>query len=187
MATKPATYADLLALPEGLLGQILNGELIASPRPTNRHALATSNLSISLGSFSFGRGGPGGWWILYEPELHLGGDILVADLAGWRRSRMPEVPDEPFFSLAPDWICEVLSPRTAGIDRVRKLPIYAREGVGHAWLIDPAVKTLEVFRREGDRWFLCSAFSGDEKVRAEPFEAIELELGVLWAPDSPER
>ena len=187
MAGAPATYGDLLALPENMLGQILGGELVATPRPANRHSLTASTLTAELvGPFSLGRGGgPGGWWILDEPELHLGKDILVPDLAGWRRDRLPEVPDEPFFTLAPDWICEILSPSTAGIDRVRKMPIFARERVGHAWLIDPAAMTFEVFRREGDRWLLLAAFGGDELARAEPFEAIELPLGSLWPSASP--
>ena len=186
MARKPATYQDLLALPEGLLGQILDGELVTSPRPAPGHSLATSTLGIELGApFSRGRGGPGGWWILDEPELHLGHDVLVPDLAGWRRERMPYLPTEPFFTIAPTWVCEVLSPSTVSLDRIRKLPIYARESVDHAWLIDPVARTLEVFRREGNRWYLAGAFSGDERVHAEPFDAVELELGILRAPIPP--
>ena len=187
MARTPATYADLIALPETMMGQILGGELVATPRPANRHSLTASNLGGELVSpFTLGRGGgPGGWWILHEPELHLGKDILVPDLAGWRRDRLPEVPDEPFFTLAPDWVCEILSPSTAGIDRVRKMPIYARERVSHAWLIDPVARTLEVFRREGDHWLLLAAHAGDELARAEPFEAIELPLNTLWPAASP--
>ena len=186
LARKPATYEDLVALPEDQLGQILDGELVASPRPAPGHSLAASILGVELaGPYSRGRGGPGGWWILDEPEIHLGNDVLVPDLAGWRQARMPYMPEEAFFSLAPDWICEVLSPSTVGIDRIRKLPIYARNGVGHAWLIDPAARTLEVFRREASGWLLAGAFAGDERVRAEPFDGIELELGALWAPVRP--
>lgn len=183
---KDATYADLEALPENMVGQIVDGELWASPRPASDHALVASVLDGDLsGPFQRGRGGPGGWWILFEPELHFGKHVLVPDLAGWRRTRMPALPRAPFFTLAPDWICEVLSPSTAGLDRVKKLAIYAREGVTHAWLIDPQAKTLEVFRREGPTWLLLSAHAGDERVRAEPFDAIELELCALWLPEGP--
>ncbi len=119
--------------------------------------------------------------ILDEPELHLRDDVLVPDLAGWRRERMPETPDSPAFDLAPDWVCEVLSPSTHAVDRVEKLPIYAREGVGHAWLVDPIEKVLEALSLEGARWVLVGTWSGDAKVRVAPFEALELELGMLWA------
>ena len=110
----------------------------------------------------------------------MGGDIVVPDLAGWRRERMPEIPDDTAFTLAPDWICEVLSPHTARLDRVKKLPIYAREKVAWAWLVDPVLKTLEVLRLEGPSWLLVAAYAGDDKVRAQPFDAIELELAGLW-------
>ena len=185
-AKRKATYEDLLAVDERMLAQIVNGELIASPRPATGHALASTGLGALIGGpFGLGRGGPGGWWILFEPELHFGADVLVPDLAGWQRSRMPVVPQAPFLTLAPDWICEVLSPSTAGLDRVRKLPIYAREGVGHAWLVDPQARTLEVLRRQEATWVVAAAFSGDDRARAEPFEAVELELSALWADPAP--
>jgi hypothetical protein len=181
-ARRRATYEDVLRAPEHRVAEIVDGELVTSPQPASRHVHASSALGVCLGGplhFGFG-GGPGGWWILDEPELHLGPDVLVPDLAGWRRERMPVFPDVPFFELAPDWVCEVLSPATERLDRVRKLPIYAREQVGHAWLINPTHQTLEVFRREGPGWFLVATHGGDEKVRAEPFEAVELDLAVLW-------
>lgn len=185
MAKRPPRYEDLLALPDEVVGEILNGELVTSPRPSNRDSVVSSFLGAKLTNpFSFGSGGPGGWWILDEPELHLGPDILVPDLAGWRKERMPVVPDEPFFTLAPDWICEILSPRTAGIDLKHKLPIYARERVEYAWILNPPDKTLQVMKREGAQWLLLATFSGDDKARAEPFDAVELELGALW-PDKP--
>ena len=137
------------------------------------------------GPFDRGRSGPGGWRILSEPELHLGADILVPDVAGWRRERMPRLPEEAYFPLAPNWICEVVSPSTARMDRVKKLPIYAREGVSHAWLIDPIARTLEVLRLEGGRWMILSTWSGLTVVRAEPFDAIDLDLSLLWE-DVPE-
>jgi Uma2 family endonuclease len=179
---RPATYEDLVALPEHMVGQIIDGELIAMTRPASRHAVVFSRLLGAVHTaFDEGeRGGPGGWWILGEPELHFGKDILVPDLAGWRIERMPEVPDVPYFTLAPDWVCEVLSPSTEALDRERKREIYAREGVGHVWLVDPAERTLEVYQWRDGRWAERGLYSGEARVRAEPFEALELKLGALW-------
>jgi Uma2 family endonuclease len=132
------------------------------------------------GPFHHGRGGPGGWWIVDEPELHVGEDIVVPDLAGWRRERMPEFPKTAFFTLAPDWLCEVLSPSTERLDRARKLRVYAREGVGHVWLVNPEARTLEVYRSSEERWLLLATHASDAIVRAEPFDAIELDLLPLW-------
>jgi Uma2 family endonuclease len=120
-----------------------------------------------------------------EPEVHLAADILVPDWAGWRRERMNAIPKGAYFELAPDWVCEILSPSTARIDRVRKLPVYAREGVKHAWLIDPRARTLEVFRLEAGRWLLLATHAEDEVVRIEPFDAIEFNLATLWADLTP--
>jgi Uma2 family endonuclease len=179
---RPATYEDLLKVPDGLVAEIVDGDLIASPRPTLKHAAAATALSDELGlPFRRGRGGPGGWIILFEPELHIVSQILVPDLGAWRRERMPELPDSPFCELSPDWVCEVLSPATAALDRTRKMHHYARAGVSHVWLIDPGPRTLEIFRLDGEGWRLVSAFAGDDKVRAEPFDAIEIELGNVWA------
>ncbi|MBI5525857.1 MAG: Uma2 family endonuclease [Deltaproteobacteria bacterium] len=181
-ARRRATYADIETLPDNVVGEIVDGELIASPRPAIRHSGVTSRLGIIMGTpFEFGQGGPGGWIILDEPELHLGEHVLVPDLAGWRRERVPELPDEPAWTIAPDWICEVLSPSTEATDRTSKLRIYANERVGHAWLVDPNLRTLEVFRLEGSNWLLVGAFEGDRKVRAEPFDAVEIDLALLWA------
>jgi Uma2 family endonuclease len=180
--TRPAaTYEDLLKVPDHLVAEIVDGELYATPRPAPRHAAASSGLGGALhGPFDRGRGGPGGWRILDEPELHLGSDVLVPDLAGWRRERLPMLPDEAYFSLAPDWICEVVSPSTAALDRVRKLTIYSREQVSHAWLVDPIAQTLEVLRLENARWTIASTWSGSDVVRAEPFDAIDVDLTLLW-------
>jgi Uma2 family endonuclease len=180
-AKRPATYADIVALPEHVVGEILNGDLVVSPRPAPRHSVASSALGATLGPpFQFGDGGPGGWWIVDEPELHLGDDVLVPDLAGWRRERLPSVPDEAYFTLPPDWVCEVLSPSTSRVDRTRKLPIYARAAIPCAWLIDPAAQTLEVYRLESGRWMLAATHGGEERVRAAPFEAISVDLARLW-------
>ncbi|MFH1462840.1 MAG: Uma2 family endonuclease [Pseudomonadota bacterium] len=181
-ARKKATYEDLCRVPDHLVAEILAGELHVSPRPALFHAFATSVLGGDLlGSFQRGRGGPGGWWILDEPELHLDEDVLVPDLAGWRRERLARVPKAPAFTLPPDWVCEVLSPGTAMRDRVLKMPIYARAGVAHLWLLDPEVRTLEVFRRAEEGWLLVAAYAGRAQVRAEPFDAVELDLAALWA------
>jgi Uma2 family endonuclease len=177
-----ATYADIEALPPEVVGQLVDGVLHVHPRPASPHARASSVLGADLGGpFDRGRGGPGGWILLFEPELHFGRNVLVPDLAGWRRERMPEMPRVPYFELAPDWVCEILSPSTAGLDRVKKLGIYLREGVSHLWFVDPEGRTLEVLRREGDRYAVAQTFEGESLIRAEPFDAIELELGALWA------
>jgi len=179
---RPATYDDLVKLPDNLVAEIVDGELHASPRPAVRHVRAGSVLGRKVGGpYDDGVGGPGGWWILDEPELHLNGNVLVPDLAGWRRARMPRCPDAAFFSIAPDWVCEILSPSTASLDRVQKLAIYAREHVAHAWLIDPLARTLEVLRLESGRWTILATHAGAEVVRAEPFGDTELELSALWA------
>ncbi len=180
---KPATYADVLAAPEHVVAELIDGELYTSPRPAAPHTRAASRLGIDIGGpfdSGFG-GGPGGWIILFEPELHIVGQVLVPDLAGWRRERMPEIPDAAAFELAPDWVCEVLSPATSGLDRVKKMPKYAGAGVRNAWLVDPDARSLEVLRLDGDTWRLVAAHEGTEKVRAEPFEAVELDLSALWA------
>lgn len=181
-AKRPATYEDLAKVPEHLVAEIIDGELVTSPRPSARHAVAASALGADLhGAFGRGRGGPGGWVILDEPELHIVDQVIVPDIAGWRRERMPEVPDAAYFELPPDWVCEVLSPSTAKLDKTRKRHHYARARVAHLWFVEPAAQTLEVFRLEGETWRLVLTAAGEEKVRAEPFDAVEIELGPLWA------
>lgn len=182
-ARRRATYEDLLKVPDILIAELLDGELITSPRPAFPHARATSVIRGELDPFDRrpgGSDGPGGWWILFEPELHLGADILVPDLAGWRRERMPVLENVAYSDFAPDWVCEVVSPSTGRLDRVGKMPVYARERVGYIWLVDPLQRTLEVYRLEGQRWVLLSAHGDTEAVRAEPFEAIELDLSRWW-------
>jgi Uma2 family endonuclease len=183
-----ATYADLAALPEHLIGEIVDGTLHASPRPAIPHAYTASALVQLVGTpFQFGRGGPGGWFIFYEPELHLGQDVLVPDLAGWRRDRMQEPPATAYITLPPDWICEVLSPRTARFDRTKKLAVYARERVGHVWLLDPIERTLEVFRWSEAGFILLAVHGTQPRVRVPPFDALELDLDLLWGrPEAPE-
>ena len=180
--SKAATYDEILKLPEGVVGEIVDGELFVSPRPSAKHAVASSRLLSEIdGRFHSGkRGGPGGWWIIMEPELHLNSHVLVPDLAGWRRERMAKVPDSPHFDLVPDWVCEVLSPSNLQLDRVKKVPKYAEVGIKHLWLVDPSARTLEVFRLEKKLWLLIETFANKAKFRAEPFEAIEFHLSDLW-------
>jgi len=178
---KHATYDDLRDVPEHFVAEMFDGELYASPRPAVPHAHVTTVLGAELvGPFHRGRSGPGGWVILDEPELHFGNDVLVPDIAGWRRSRLPEVPADAYLTLAPDWVCEVVSPSTETIDRTKKLRIYAREGVVHAWLVDPLRRTFEVLALESGRLTPRVTHEGDRSIRAEPFDAIEIELGALW-------
>ena len=183
---RPATYEDIELLPTGWVGEIIDDELWAFPRPAAWHTRAASRLVMLLRGFDVGQGGPGGWWLLVEPELHFGKQVLVPDVAGWRRERAPGLleRDEPFFDVAPDWVCEVLSPSTAALDRGRKLEVYHQEGVRHAWLVDPRAHTLEVYRRGKKGWRLAARHGGEEVIRAEPFDAEPLELGLLWVSKS---
>ena len=177
-----ATYEDLMHVPEHRVAEIIDGALYSMPRPAVPHAKTSSMLAGHIiGPFSMGLGGPGGWFILFEPELHLGSDVVVPDLGGWRCERMPSLPNTAFIELAPDWVCEVLSPGTYRLDRTRKMRIYAREGVGHLWFIDPIERMLEVYRLVAGQWMVVSVFADDEVVRAEPFDAIEINLALLWS------
>jgi Uma2 family endonuclease len=181
LALRPATYEDLLRVPENLVAELIDGELFTTPRPTPRHANATSSLGADLYyAFHRGSGGPGGWWILIEPELNLRGRALVPDISGWRRERLPILPDTATIDVVPDWVCEVQSQSTARFDRVKKLPVYAMHGVRHVWLVDPIARTLEVLRLENDHWILAGNYGGDDVVRAEPFEAVAIGLAALW-------
>ena len=176
-----ATYQDVLDAPAHQVAEIINGTLHTHPRPAPTHGEASSNLGFELGPpFGRGRGGPGGWRIHFEPELHLGDEILVPDLAGWRRERMPELPDTAYFTLAPDWACEVLSASTRRVDLQEKRPAYAREGVAYLWLVDPADRTLEAFELRDGEWVLIACAKDDEPVSVRPFDAITFSLGDLW-------
>lgn len=180
-AKKPAAYEDLQNIPDHLIGEIIAGEIVATPRPSPRHSHAVSALDARIGPpYRFGEGGPEDWIILYEPEISFGDHLLVPDLAGWRRIRLTSPPETNFISTIPDWICEVLSPATFRIDRVKKMPIYAEFGVPFLWLVDPIARTLEVFRLESGRWSLLSSHADDEKIRVEPFLDIEIPLAMLW-------
>ncbi len=179
--SRPASYEDILRLADNLVGEIVDGDLVVSPRPAARHALASSAIGGEItGPFQRGRGGPGGWVILDEPELHLDAQVLVPDLAGWRRARMPTCPDVAWFSLAPDWVCEVLSPSTALLDRTRKQDIYREHGVAWLWFVDPAAQTIEVLNRGEQGWMVAGTFGGAGEARVPPFDAVALDIGALW-------
>jgi len=178
-----ATYDDLLNAPENLVAELIDGELYLSRRPPSPHARASSVLLCILAyAFDDVDAGPGVWWIVREPELHLGGHALVPDTAGWRRAHVAEFPDTSGCEIAPDWLCEILSGTTARVDRVKKLPIYANHGVRHVWLLDPVLRTLEVLQLEASRWIVAGNYGGGDKVRAEPFDAVEIDLAALWLP-----
>ncbi len=181
--TDRATYQDVLDAPPRMVAEVISGTLHTHPRPAARHAWASSGLGMKIGSpFNYGDDGPGGWWIIDEPELHLGEDIVVPDIAGWRRETMPEYPDAAYFTIASDWVCEVLSPSTRRLDQGEKRDLYAREGVRHLWFVDPDARTLEAFELRERQWLLLATLVGDAPVSLPPFDAIAFPLDALW-PD----
>ena len=185
-ARRRATYADLEAVPENFVAEIIDGNLETHPRPHPRHGAATGRLAGELtGPFDRGRGGPGGWIFIVEPELHLGADVVVPDLAGWRRERLPAEPESPFIEIAPDWVCEILSPSTARLDRGPKRRIYADAEVGCLWLLDPVERGLEAFALSGRRWLLLATIQQGEMVNIAPFDAISFPLNDLFPFDTP--
>jgi len=176
-------YDRLLALPDGLTGEILGGQLHTQPRPAGPHARAESVLQVELGGpFDRGKGGPGGWWIFVEPEIHFVRDteVCVPDLAGWRRERMAAIPRDQRFEVVPDWVCEILSPSTESKDRQVKMPIYARYGVRFAWLVDPVKQSLEAYALGSPDWTIIGSCKGDQGVEVPPFESVPLDLAGLW-------
>lgn len=184
MATvDPALYRRLEALPETQIGEILRGDVVASPRPAPRHAKAI----IALGNkiydpYDQGQGGPGGWRIFSEPEVHLRSEVVVPDLAGWRRERMPDFPEAAAIDLPPDWVCEILSPNSKRRDRVIKRAIYAEHGVSFLWFIDPVERMLDVLELTEQGWLIDAIYAENDVARARPFDAIDLPLADLW-PD----
>lgn len=184
-AKRNATYEDLRAVPPHLVGEIVYGNLVTQPRPAAAHILSATSLSEELvGPFQKGRGGgPGGWIFGEEPELHLGPHVVVPDLAGWRRERMAHLPSTAYIEIAPDWVCELLSPSTVAHDRSAKRRIYGTYGVKHLWFLDPVVRLIEVFALRNDQWVLVDTFVGEMSVCAPPFEAISFSLAALWPLD----
>ncbi len=183
---KPARdlYAELCDLPPHVTGEIIAGELYTQPRPAGPHALSGSTLGMDIGAaFQRGKGGPGGWWIIDEPEIHFvrNVEVCVPDIAGWRRERMPKIPRGHRFEIVPDWACEVLSPSTAKKDRVVKMPVYAQYGVGYLWLVHPLDRTLEAFALHEGCWTVIGLFQDNDTVRVAPFDELALSLGDLWA------
>lgn len=179
--SRPASYADIEALAPNIVGEIAFGVLHTHPRPAPRHAVAAGAIGAELGyPFQRGRGGPGGWIFMVEPELHLGPHVLVPDIAGWRRERLPQLPNTAFLETPPDWVCEVLSPATQRFDRTDKLAIYAAFGVGQCWYVDPIAQTLEVFALTDGKWLIAATFKDADPVTAPPFEAHTFDLNVLW-------
>lgn len=181
-AKRTAAYEDLFHIPENMTGEIIAGELHVTPRPPRKHGLTATALGGALTPpYYFGTGGgPGGWVFIFEAEIGLGEDILVPDLAGWRKERFPEEEDHNWISVPPDWICEVLSPGTFRKDKVKKMPVYALHAVQFFWLIDPMARTLDVFRLESGKWVVAGLYAEDDKVRAEPFPEAEIDLRFLW-------
>lgn len=181
-AKQRASYQDVLDAPEHTVAEVLAGELELSPRPSGAHALSATELLTDLNvAFGRGRGGPGGWRFLIEPELHLGDSIVVPDLAGYRTPRPAEGFQVAHFVSAPDWVCEIVSPSTVRVDRLRKLPLYLAHGVQHAWLLDPIARVLEVYAATSEGWRVHGPYGGD-RARVEPFAELELDLSALWPP-----
>ncbi len=176
----PPRYDELLALPDDVIGEIMEGELVVTPRPAHLATSTTLALGAELSKATAESAGRHGWWIFDDAKLRLGSNLLVPDLAGWRRQRMPKKSDKKFFDLAPDWACEVLSPSTAVIDRTRKVRLYASLGLCWLWVVDPPHRTVEVLWLEGDEWVVVGAFGGDTKAHIAPFDSIEIQLSSLW-------
>jgi len=187
-AKKKATYEDLFNIPDGMTGEIINGELTVTPKPAPRHARAAAALGSKIPPrYDFGEGGgAGGWVILPEVEIMFGEDLLAPDWSGWRKERFPGWPERNWFSKAPDWICEIISPSTVANDKIWKMDIYARYEVSHYWLIDPRDRTLESFMLQSGVWARIACFIGSARVRAEPFTEVELDLGSFWVEEGTE-
>lgn len=184
-ARKRATYDDLYTIPKNMVGEIIDGDIVASPRPSRKHGYSASIIGNELGPpYNMGRGGPGGWIIIGEPEISFGDNILVPDLAGWKKERFPESEDHNWISISPDWVCEIISQGSIRIDRVEKMGIYVQHMVSYFWIIDPSNKTFEALKNEAGRWLIIGTYAEDDKVRAEPFQEIEIDLNCLWLENS---
>ncbi len=181
-AKKNRTYEDLHAIPENMLGEIINGKLVVTPRPGRKHGYVATTLIEQVGpAYHGGRGGPGGWIFIVEPEIILGKHIMVPDVAGWKSGRFPREEETNPISAVPDWVCEILSsPKGELCDRSEKMPIYARYGIPHAWLINPTIQSLEAYRLEHGRWSTLGVFGERQRAPIEPFAEIELDLGEFW-------
>jgi Uma2 family endonuclease len=178
-----ALWAELEALPPGVRGEIIRGTLYTQA-PTPRHQDIAGAVAGDLRTpYHRGRGGPGGWLILNAPGIRLTPkEEFIPDVAGWRKERLPRISDEPI-TIAPDWICEVQSKSTSRYDLQTKRPFYAEIGVGWLWYVDPEHKTLSVHRLERGRWVEMGIWSGADKVKAPPFDAVEIDLAEWWGDD----
>lgn len=181
-APRIATYADLCDLPENVVGEIIGGVLYTQPRPAGPHTAVASALGADLGApFGRGRGGPGGWFILDEPELHFDDDVVVPDLAGWRVERLPaDARKQAFFTIVPDWIAEIASPKTTQRDRLVKVPLYAARGVTHLWLIEPVDARIESYQLVDARWSWIGTWADERDAHIPPFDAVPMDLVALW-------
>jgi Uma2 family endonuclease len=185
---KPAGWAELVAAPAGLEAEVIGGELWTHPRPRPEHGRAQGALTYGLfGAFDFGRGGPGGWWLIPEVDVAFGPhDIVSPDLAGWRRERGSEFPRERPIRVHPDWVCEVLSPSTQRRDRLQKAQLYLEGGVQCYWLVDTDARLLEAFEAQEGRWVRLGAWGDEDVARVPPFGAVELTVGDLFLPAAPD-
>ena len=186
-AARRATYQDILNAPAHVVAELIDGVLETHPRPVPKHAVSAARLGMSLGGpFDLGSGGPGGWLFMVEPELHLSYDVVVPDLAAWRRERMPVITDDAYITLAPDWVCEILSPSTEMLDRNAKRRIYAEAGVAFLWLLDPRTRSLEAFQLAAGKWLLLNTVEASDPVSIAPFDAISFPLSDLFPFDAPQ-
>lgn len=186
------TVDDLLAIGEHeRFHEVIDGDLVRKAMPSARHGAAQIAASQLLRPFNRrpgGSGGPGGWWFASETEIQLAADqVYRPDVCGWRRERLAELPSEAPVKVRPDWVCEILSPSNAGNDTVKKLRGYHRHQIPHYWIIDPVAETLTVHRFTEGGYLLVLAAERSERVRAEPFDAIELQVGVLFGDDEDAR
>jgi Uma2 family endonuclease len=179
-----ATLADLDELPIDVIGEIIGGVLYAMPRPRPAHQRTTTLIGGHLANpFDLGGGdGPGGWWILVDPLIALpGAPRVVPDLAGWRRERMPELPDGTI-TVVPDWVCEILSPSTAVHDLETKAPHYCKVGVLFLWIVDVDVRTVSAYKRQAGNWHPLGVYSTETDARIGPFEEVPLNVTSWWPP-----
>jgi Uma2 family endonuclease len=179
-----ATYEDLLNYPENERVEILDGVVVAQASPLPEHSNVQLGLAAILrAAFQYGRGGPGGWWILGDVDVRVGAhDIVRPDLVGWRQERLPSPWGKRPIDIVPDWVCEVVSPYGKTRDRIKKRQLYARHGVPYYWMIDPA-GIIETLVLEKGRWIVADAYELDAVVRIPPFDAIELQLADIFPPD----
>jgi Uma2 family endonuclease len=189
--TKPSmkapTFADLDALPPGIVGEIIDGVLYTMTKPRMRHQRTTTGIGGDLrGPFDLGRSGPGGWWIVTEPGIELPNTPEISpDVAGWHRERMPEMPGDEPIRVVPDWVCEILSKITRRHDQLVKMPYYANVGVAYAWVVDLEARVLTAQRLESGRWLTNGTYSDEIDARIAPFDAIPLNVADWWPPTGP--